>query len=106
MEPASGHGRYSLGQKAEAAAAIKEMSAVEQMGYVLDYLSRFRGQLGTQQQLYMAVFYPYAMGWASDRPFPDKVVESNPSILTPGHYLAFANKNARLPNPRRAVRSA
>lgn len=72
--------------------ALSLMTFDQQMEYVIRYFEKWPGPY-TLHRLAMAVFYPPAMEWAEDRPFPaDPVVKNNPGILTPGHYLAFIRR--------------
>jgi hypothetical protein len=43
-------------------AALKRMSAIEQLDYVERYLTPFTGRMGDLQSAYMAVLYPRAIG--------------------------------------------
>ena len=41
---------------------LRAMGAVEQMDYVQLYLNKYRGRLSTSADLYMAIFFPIAVG--------------------------------------------
>lgn len=91
----------NMGTTIEALAAL---TPVEQMRWVKRYFDLVRrgqwagpaGLLDNKQRLYLAVFYPIARDWPSDRRFPDDVVANNPGILTPAHYIAHVDRMARL----------
>jgi len=79
-------------------AAIKAMSALEQMPLVERYLRPYaRKGLHTAERLYMAVFYPAAISWPRGRRFSATVQRYNPGIATPSDYVRMANRRARLP---------
>lgn len=66
----------SLGTTVE---ALREMTNVEQLTYVLKYLLPYEGKMNSWIDVYLAVFYPVAMGkpdsWAIERPI---VARQNP----------------------------
>lgn len=69
-------------------------------GPVLTYLSMVSRNLpfnGTEQDLYMSVFYPAYRRVHINTQFPEKVRKSNPGINSPADYIALVNK------PRAAV---
>lgn len=76
---------------------LESMTALQQLNYVRLYLHRVQtgtlpgtvkwGPLDTEQALYMAVFYPKAMGWEPDRRFPAIVTAANPAIRTPQDFI-------------------
>ena len=74
----------------------KYPSRVAQLaGPVLTYLkARSKGLPfnGTDQDLYMAVFYPVARRWNPKQEFSAKVKRDNPGIKTPQDYVNFVNK--------------
>ena len=45
---------------------LKQMSGSEQLEYVYKYLKRYKGKLNTLSDVYLTVFYPYAVGKPSD----------------------------------------
>ncbi|WP_394690144.1 transglycosylase SLT domain-containing protein [Hoeflea sp.] len=47
-------------------AALKRMSAIDQLDYVERYLKPYAGRMGDLQSAYMAVLYPRAIGKPSD----------------------------------------
>ena len=55
-------------------------------GPVLRYLRDRAPFSGSDQDLYMSVFYPAARSWSPWRAFPDSVQRANPGIVTPGDY--------------------
>lgn len=91
--------------------ALAKMTAKEQMVYVEKYLMQFKKNSKSYSQptdVYMAVFYPWAMGksrdvsladhWAKQKPgrTPEQFTIVNPGIVTAQDYANFANKNAKL----------
>lgn len=95
---------------------LKTLSAIEQMDFVQKYFElphkRKGSNYGTPADLYMAVFYPAAVGksldfniaehWASKdkRGRPASYFSSaavNPGIVTVRDYVTKANNNAKLP---------
>lgn len=66
----------SLGTTVE---QLKKMTNVEQLDYVLKYLRPHKGRMHSWVDVYLAVFYPVAMGkpdtWAIERPI---VARQNP----------------------------
>ena len=77
--------------------AIRTMTAAQQWPYVRAYFSRFRGRLRSQADVFMAVFYPVAVGKGPDYRFSAKVSAVNPGIFTAGDYARKALRVARLP---------
>lgn len=77
--------------------ALYNMTAREQMFWVDAYFKPYRGRLNSQEDVYMAVFYPVAIGKPDAWTFPPKVEKWNPGISTPADYAQKANRNARLP---------
>jgi hypothetical protein len=71
------------------------MSALQQMPLVERYFAPYFGKLHSQEDVYMAVFYPKAIG-NPDYRFPAKVLAGNPGIFTPRDYAAKANRRAKL----------
>lgn len=90
----------TAGELGTTTAALRSMSAVEQMDYVQRYfqLPRIRkhGPLRTQTDVYMAVFYPDAIGKGDGYRFSPQVQAMNPGITTAGSYARYANARARL----------
>ena len=87
--------------------AIRRLDAAGQLPLVEKYLAPFKGRLGSQQAVAMAVFYPAAMTWPEDKPFPDAVQRSNPGIRTPADYVTKLLRRARLTSVEQvAVRGA
>lgn len=74
--------------------AILVMSPQQQLELVRRYflLSRIRshGALRTQLDVYMAIFYPDAIGKGPGYVFPASVQASNPGIVTAADYYALA----------------
>lgn len=75
--------------------ALYRMSGREQMAYVERYFTPKAGKLRSQEDVYMAVFYPKAVG-NPDYRFPASVTKVNPGIYTPRDYVAMANRKAKL----------
>ena len=95
--PGPGNSADRLGYTVE---QIRTMSGKEQMPLVEAYfrmvLNDFkRDRLTSQEDVYMAVFYPVAIG-NPDYRFPPKVVAQNNGIATPRDYTRMANRNAKL----------
>ena len=87
--------------------AIRRLDAAGQLPLVEKYLAPFEGRLGSQQAVAMAVFYPVAMTWPDDKPFPAAVQRANPGIRTPADYVAKLLRRARLTSVEQvAVRGA
>jgi len=61
---------------------------------VREYLKKY-APYPTRQALYMAVFYPAAQYWPSDKQFPDYVAQNNPGINTPADYMKLAASKAQ-----------
>lgn len=61
------------------------MSATQQLEYVEKYYTPFRGKLNSPADLYLATFYPYAIGKS-----PDFVVGSQ---VGPAQALEIARQN-------------
>jgi len=61
---------------------------------VRNYLKKY-APYPTRQALYMAVFYPAAQYWPSDKEFPERVQSWNPGIKTPADYLRLATRKAQ-----------
>lgn len=81
--------------------AIRRMTAGQQMQYVAAYFRRFRGKLRSQEDVFMAVFYPAAVGKGASYSFPARVARANNGISTAGEYARRALAVACLsPTPR------
>ena len=76
--------------------AIRRMTAGQQMQYVAAYFRRFRGKLRSQEDVFMAVFYPVAVGRGASYRFPARVAAVNPGIFTAGDYARKALRAAKL----------
>lgn len=76
--------------------ALYNMTGQQQMAYVSAYFSPYRGRLSSQEDVYMAVFYPVAIG-NPNYAFPSSVTAVNPGIYTPRDYANKANTRAKLP---------
>lgn len=75
--------------------ALRSMSGRQQMAYVERYFAPYKGRLSSQEDVYMAVFYPRAIG-NPDYRFPFSVTAVNPGIYTPRDYVEMANRKANL----------
>lgn len=75
------------------------MTFEEQLPYVVAYLkNKGRGRpYANAYRLFMATFYPRAMAWSAETPFPEKVQSANPGIETPADYVEKAMATAKLP---------
>jgi len=84
--------------------ALAAMSQLEQMRWVEAYLENKvpAGGFTNPTDLYMAVFYPVAIG-NPDYQFPSHVVAANNGISTPREYAAKANARAKLPTGMRGT---
>lgn len=96
--PGKGRSADRLGYTVE---QIRAMSGKEQMPLVEAYFRMVlrdnrRDRLTSQEDVYMAVFYPVAIG-NPDYRFPPNVPAANPDIYTPRDYVLKANRNAKLP---------
>ena len=88
--------------------ALASMSAKTQWSYVRRYLKRKPKKFSEPTDVYMAVFYPWAMGrgrdislaehWAGQRSGRSKetFIRQNGGIETAQDYADYANKKARL----------
>ena len=82
-------------------AQIRALSGKDQMPLVEAYFRMTlndvrKSRLTSQEDVYMAVFYPVAIG-NPDYAFPPIVVAQNNGIRTPRDYTRMANARARLP---------
>lgn len=79
----------------------KHPTRIDQLkGPVLDYLKARSKSLkfnGTDQDLYMSVFYPVARRWSATKEFPSDVKKSNPGIKTPQDYVKLVNSRKTQP---------
>jgi len=84
--------------------AIRDMSAMQQMPYVEDYLQskvRSHGGLQTQEKLFLSVFYPAAIK-ASTQEYCDQyqmsssVRSQNPGIHNAQDYINFVLRKAKM----------
>ena len=85
--------------------AIRTMNAKQQWPYVRRYFLPYRGRLSSQIDVFMAVFYPKAIGKGENYRFSALVTKYNPGIFTAGDYVRKALRRARLvssspPTPR------
>jgi hypothetical protein len=77
--------------------ALYAMSGSQQMVWVEKYFARQKGKLKSQEDVYMAIFYPAYVG-QPDKQFPASVTAVNPGIFTPRDYVKMANARAKLVN--------
>ena len=75
--------------------ALRQMTPQQQMVYVEKYFNPQIGKMNSQEDVYMAVFYPKAIG-KPDFVFSAKVQAMNHGIKTPRDYANMANKRAKL----------
>ena len=74
---------------------IRSMSALQQMSLVERYFAPYKGRMRSQEDVYMVVFYPKAIG-NPDYRFPASVTKGNPGIYTPRDYANKANQRAKI----------
>lgn len=79
--------------------AIRAMNAQQQWPYVRRYFLPYRGRLSSQVDVFMAVFYPKAIGKGENYRFSALVTKYNPGIFTSGDYVRKALLRARLLSP-------
>jgi len=95
--------------------ALKSLSGPEQMKYVEKYFKMVMKDAGTSKlskpaDIYMAVFFPRAIGRGSNYSIYDyyvklkgkewadtRYLKPNAGIKTAGEYVAFANRRAKMP---------
>jgi hypothetical protein len=75
--------------------ALYAMTGAQQMPYVVKYFAPYKGKLHSQEDVYMAVFYPAYIGMP-DAQFPASVTAVNPGIFTPRDYARMANARAKI----------
>jgi hypothetical protein len=92
---------------------LRRMGAIEQMDYVYAYLREYRGRMNSSADLYMAIFFPVAVGKGPNYSIYNwyltnkgaasaaRYLEANLGIRTSGDYQAFADRRARLPTALR-----
>lgn len=88
--------------------ALRRMTALEQAPFVKRHLDAVRRgrPLDTPHKLYMAVFYPPAVDWDPDKPFPEDLVRRNTyeaegsvvSIRCPADYARRVEFRAKMPS--------
>jgi hypothetical protein len=76
--------------------AIRTMGAAEQWPLVRRYLLPYQGRVADPLDLFLAVFYPAAMGKGAAYAFSQTVQRSNPGIITAGDYARLAMRRAKL----------
>lgn len=78
--------------------ALAAMSPAQQLDYVRRYLqlSRIPKPLANQLDVYMAIFYPAAVGKGPLYAFPSSVTAANPGIETAGDYYRLASGHQRI----------
>jgi len=79
-----------LGFKDSADLVKKNPTTIDQLSIVKRYLQQF-APFGSQQSLYMSVFYPSARTWSTSTVFPDSVRNVNPGITTVSDYMKKVN---------------
>ena len=82
--------------------SLGQMSALQQMEYVARYFDLIRKErkvagFGSQLDVYMAIFYPAAIGKGASYAFPAGIADQNHGIRTAQDYANLANKYAKLP---------
>ena len=101
VSPAGAVGAYQFMPKTAAGLgttveAIRTMSAAEQWPLVRRYLLPYRGKVADPLDLFLAVFYPAAMGKGAAYTFNNAVQRANPGIVTAGDYARLAMRRAKL----------
>lgn len=87
---------------------LRQMSAVDQLEYVRDYLSAYKGKFNTLADLYLTVFYPAAVGKSNDYVLgssstnaakiaaQNKIFDTNKDgIITKGEIVDYMNNYAK-----------
>lgn len=83
-------------------ASLRGMTMAQQFDYVERYFlgpkphGSFVGRLKSQLDVFMAVFYPSAIGKGASYAFSTLVQKANPGIATAGDYMTKALKAARM----------
>ncbi len=89
---------------------LAKMNAVAQMDFVLKYFQPHKGRLNTAADLYMAIYYPKAVGKGPNYSIYNDILQRkgidaarlyyrrNGGIRTAGDYTNLADRGARLPN--------
>ena len=92
---------------------LRRMGAIEQMDYVEAYLREYRGRMNSSADLYMAIFFPIAVGKGPNYNIYNwyltnkgaasaaRYLEANAGIRTAGDYQSYADRRARLPTALR-----
>jgi len=65
------------------AADIQQATATQQVNFIRQYLTPYKGRINSLNDLYMAVFYPAAIGEGLNFQLPDKVGVWNPAYQNP-----------------------
>lgn len=78
--------------------ALRGMTGAQQMAFVDRYfrLARIPKPLRSQLDVFMAVYYPAAVGKGPSYAFPQSTWAGNPGIRVAGDYYAKAMKGAKL----------
>ena len=92
---------------------LRRMGAIEQMDYVEAYLREYRGRMNSSADLYMAIFFPIAVGKGPNYNIYNwyltnkgaasaaRYLKANLGIRTSGDYQSYADRRARLPTALR-----
>lgn len=88
--------------------ALLNMSNVQQLDYVYLYLKKYKGKINSLTDLYLCVFYPYAVGRPNDYILGSqngtaaKIAEQNPvfdldkdGIIQKGDVVSYIDKFAK-----------
>lgn len=84
-------------------AALRKMTFIQQMDYVYKYFLPYRGKLNSFFDVYLAIFYPAAIGKPDSWIFPDWVYRANKGLdtnksgkISLGEWKAWALKGQGL----------
>ncbi len=90
--------------------ALRQMSNVEQLDYVYKYFKPYAGKMNDVTDVYLAVFYPYAIKQNEDYVFPALVTKSNKifdlnhdTVLTKSEFRKYVNEKYNKYIPLRAL---
>ena len=87
--------RYDMGNAADTLVSKNPTRIAQLKGPVLAYLRAISRSLpfnGTDQDIYLSVFYPAYRRKSASAQFPANVRNSNPGINTPADYISRVNK--------------
>lgn len=89
-------------------AALRKMSAVDQLSYVYKYFKPFAGKLHSYADTYLAVFYPAGLNKSDSWKFPNWVYSANRGldlnkdrIVTIGEFKKWMNKGLKVDDSKK-----